>query len=309
MQSYIGIDIGTSSAKFVLIDSVGGILARAEEAYAVARPRPGWSEIDPGAWYGAVENGLCALLSGADRSGVRGIGVTGQMHTVVLLDASGASIRPALLWNDARTGGMIPALKERIRQHPGIAYIAGIVSTGSPAANLLWLRDNEPDNFRRLRKFLIGPDYIVYRLTGRVGTDYCEASTSSLYDIVERTWSPAMRELIGLAESVYPVVKGSTETAGLLVPALAEKFGLPLDTRVIVGTGDNAASSIATGCLVGDFPVLSLGTSGVVTARRERPDFEAKGKNILYSPDGSHFDVLRAGRRTILRRRLQLVEP
>lgn len=295
MRYYIGIDIGTSSAKSVLIDSEGRIIRSASAAYPVAEPKPGWREIDPEAWMQAVDTTLGQLLEGVDRARVRSIGVTGQMHTLVLLDRQGNPLRPALLWNDTRTASMIPDMKRRIRALDGVSCLADVISTGSPAANLLWFKENEPENYARLHKFLIGPDYIVHRLAGGYRTDYCEASTSSLYDLTARTWSPAIRAAFGFPAAVYPDVRGSGEIAGTLLPAFCEKYALSPAVTVIVGTGDNPAAAIPTGCLAKKRPVLSFGTSGVLMFPRSRPDFTARGKNILFSLDGQDVAVLVQG--------------
>lgn len=172
------------------------------------------------------------------------------------------------------------------RTNIGVSFINKFISTGSPAANLLWVKENESDKFEKLAHFLIGPDYLVYRMTGIYGTDFCEASTSSLYDLMKKEWSPEMREIVGLPESVYPQVRGSAEIVGTVTVAIAEQFGLNPKTKVIVGTGDNPAAAIPTGCLGSEYPVFSLGTSGVLMFPREAPDFDAKGKNILFSFDG-----------------------
>lgn len=291
---FIGIDLGTSSVKVVLTDETGRILREAGQDYSLLQPHPGWKEIEPESWWQAVTRALDTLLDGLDGTQVEGIGITGQMHTVVMLDENGSSIRPALMWNDTRTKDLIPGIRERLFGTDSVC-IERILSTGSPASNLFWLRRNEPDSFARLHKFLIGPDYLVYRFTGVYGTDYCEASTSSLYDVVRRKWSPVMQSIVGLPENVYPTVRGSAEIAGTLLPEIAARFGLKDSVRVIVGTGDNPAASIPTGCLANRYPVFSLGTSGVLMFPRDTPDFDAKGKNILFSFDSKQFYTLVQG--------------
>ena len=291
---FIGIDLGTSSVKLILADETGMILRESSREYSLLQPAQGWKEIWPRTWWEAASQAMDELLDGTDRSAVEGIGVTGQMHTVVPLDRQGEPIRPALMWNDTRTKELIPALKERIAG-TRVSYINSFISTGSPAANLLWFWQNEPELFEKLHKFLIGPDYLVYRLTGVYGTDYCEASTSSLYDFNTLAWSPEMREIVGLPEAVYPAVRGSAEIAGTLAPTIAARFGLRTAVKVIAGTGDNPAASIPTGCLGCDYPVFSLGTSGVLMFSREAPDFQAKGKNVLFSFDGKTVHTLVQG--------------
>lgn len=294
-KTYIGIDMGTSGIKLLLIDASRQTLAQSSQEYEVAHPRAGWSQIDPQIWYDAMMAGLKRLLAGQDGRQVGAIGVTGQMHTVVLLDEAGQSVRPALMWNDKRTGDCIPVLRRTLAQGPDGAYLSGIVSTGSPAANLYWMSREEPDLFRRVRRFLIGPDYLVYRLTGQAGTDYVEASTSSLYSPTRRAWLDDMRTLIGLPEAAYPEVRGSGEVVGCVLSDIAVALGLGPDVRVIAGTGDNPATAISTGCLGGGYPVLSLGTSGVLMFPTPDLRADAKGKTILCSLDGRRFSYLVQG--------------
>lgn len=295
MEYYIGIDIGTSSVKLLLMEETGMILKQESEEYKVSQPQYGWKEIEPELWFEAVKKGMKRLLALIDGRKVKGIGITGQMHTTIFIDKNGSSIRPAIMWNDMRTKEMISDLKKEINSCDEISYISKIISTGSPASNLYWMKKKEMEQFQKIKKFLIGPDYIVWRLTGNFGTDYCEASTSSLFDLTKREWSPAMRNIIGLPEEIYPEVRGSGEIVGYLKKELTEEWNLSDDVKIIAGTGDNPAASISTGCLGGTYPVLSLGTSGVLMASREKTDFEAKGKNILFSIDGKEIYILVQG--------------
>ena len=199
------------------------------------------------------------------------------------------------MWNDTRTIDLVKETKEKIQKIPEVSYISNIISTGSPAVNLLWLKQNEPEQFQKMKMFLIGPDYIVYRLTGQCQTDYCEASTSSLFDLKNRRWSPEIRKILGFPETIYPKVKGSGETAGYVTEAWRKKFGFRRQVRVIVGTGDNPAAAVSTGCFSSMYPVLSLGTSGVLMFPKEQMDFQAKGKNIMFSADGKTILTLVQG--------------
>ena len=180
-QLFLGIDLGTSAMKLVLMDGQKNVLAQITEKYQTAQPDKGWIEIDPEIWFGCMRAAMEKILSGCDRTKLRGIGITGQMHTLVVLDGNGRPVRPAIMWNDIRTKELIPELKKRMETFDEGEYLSKTISTGSPAANLYWMKKNEPENFKKIRKFLIGPDYLVYRLTGVYGTDYCEASTSRLY--------------------------------------------------------------------------------------------------------------------------------
>ena len=295
MKYYIGIDIGTSSVKVTLIDKNGRITKETSREYDIEEPKSGWKQIDPEVWMRGTDEAMVRLLEGCDPQEVDAIGVTGQMHTVVFLDENGVSIRPALMWNDTRTKDMVSNLKEKILKLPKASHIANIISTGSPAVNLLWLKENEPDSFHRMKKFLIGPDYIVYRLTGTMQTDYCEASTSSLCDLTTGKWSPEIRRLLDFPESIYPEIRGTAAAAGTVLEKWSRKYGFHKNVKVIVGTGDNPAAAIATGCFSGKYPVLSLGTSGVLMVPKDKIDFKAKGKNILFSMDGEEISILVQG--------------
>lgn len=294
MSYYIGFDLGTSSVKLCLTDEKGTIMKETSRSYEVLQPTLGWKEIDPEIWWKNSMEAMEELLENVDGSLIKGIGVTGQMHTLILLDEYGEVVRPALMWNDTRTAGLVPGIMNAI-QDTEIGYLNRILSTGSPAANMLWVKENEPFNYEKIRKFLIGPDYIVFRLTGAYGTDFCEASTSSMYDTVKKCWSPVMQKILGLADEVYPEVKGSAEVAGMVKPELAKRFGMNSNTVVIVGTGDNPAASIPTGCLGKNYPVFSMGTSGVLMFPRETLDYTAKGKNILFGFDREHCNILVQG--------------
>ncbi|MBP1920464.1 xylulokinase [Youngiibacter multivorans] len=295
MNCYLGVDIGTSSAKMVVIDQKGDTIAQCSREYSFDQPKQGWKEIDPDVWYVEVMKGLKDMLALVDRKRIKGIGITGQMHTVIFMGKDGKSIRPAIMWNDNRTKECLAELKENIKKVGDQPFIEKIISTGSPAANLYWLKLNEPDNFKLLHKFLIGPDYLVYRFTGKMTTDYCEASTSSLYDIERRVWSKAVAELIGLSENVYPQIKGSSEQAGLILDEVAEELGLSKGLAIITGTGDNPATGVSSGCFSNTSPILSLGTSAVLMFRRSELDLDAKGKNILFSADGKLVHILNQG--------------
>ena len=294
MDYYLGIDIGTSTAKFTVIDQNGSVVFSCRQEYQYLQPQTGWREIWPEVWVEAVKKGLNELLTAVERKNVKAIGISGQMHTTVFLDEFGNCIRPAIMWNDVRTKEYFPKLKSLLTQEDTRA-ISAIISTGSPAVNLLWLKDYESENFGKLKKFLVGPDYLVYYLTGNYATDYCQASTSSLYDVRSREWSRTMRELIGLPEEVYPAVKGSQEIAGVLREELQNEFQLLPNVKVVVGTGDNCASAVATGSLQNGYPVLSIGTSGVLVLPKGKSKEDSKGKEILFSLDGKRVSSLTQG--------------
>jgi xylulokinase len=292
---FLGVDLGTSSIKIVLIDEDKEVLAQHTENYTISSPDFGWREIDPAVWFNCMAKGMDDLFTRYDPRKVEAIGITGQMHTIVMLDEAGNSIRPALMWDDIRARDLIPELREKFAGRPDCAYMEKNISTGSPAANLYWLRRFEYHNFIRVRKFLIAPDYLVYRLTGTYGADYSEASTSCLYDIQERQWSPFMRDLLELDETVYPEVRGSAIIAGPVTTGIAQRFSMRNDVKVLTGMGDNPATALLTGCLGQGYPVISLGTSGVVMKETTKLVNDAKGKTILFSLDDHYFSYLVQG--------------
>ncbi len=288
-QLYLGIDLGTSAMKIVLIDEKKQVVGHTTEVYQLSSPQDGWSEIHQEIWFEKLLSGIRTVMEGQDAGKLRSIGLTGQMHTLVVLDRDGQYIRPAMMWNDLRTKAMIPQLKEKIRCFEEGEYLSRTISIGSPAANLYWLKQYEPENYARIGKFLIGADYLAYRLTGNYGTDYCEASTSCLYEIKKRRWSAQMRELLELDEAVYPEVYGSMHVAGTVRAEIAEALHLPSDVAVLTGTGDNPATAISTGCLTNGYPVISLGTSGVLVVIGGPEWSDTPGKRILFSFDESRY--------------------
>jgi len=294
MEYYLGIDIGTSTAKFTVINEDGIVVNCCEQEYQYSQPKPGWKEIWPKVWVESVKKGMKEILSSNKREYIKAIGFSGQMHTTVFLDKQGNCIRPAIMWNDVRTKEYFPNLKTILTQKD-TESIARIISAGSPAANLLWLKDYENENFKKLGKFMIGHDYLVYYFTGQYSTDYCQASTSSLYDTKGREWSKSMGRLIGLSEEMYPPIKGSQEIAGRLRAEIQKEFCLSSEVKVIAGTGDNPATAVSAGCLQEGYPVLSIGTSGVLVLPGEKVRADSKGKEILFSIDGRHLMHLTQG--------------
>lgn len=282
MSFYIGIDVGTSSAKLVLVNETGKILNNVTKEYSNLSPKLGWIEQDPDVWFDNVILGMGELLKNYDATVVKGIGVTGQMHTTIVLDDSGKVIRPAILWNDTRTSYLVKDLKSSVGNDDEIKYLKNIISTGSPAINLLWIKENEVDNFKKIKTMLIAKDYIVYKLTGVISTDYCDASTSSLFDFNKRQWSEKMKSLIGIGD-VFPPINSASDIVGCVKKDIAKKIGMNLDVKVIAGTGDNAAAAVSAGSTTTDSPTISLGTSGVIFTPCKAANFDIKAKNILFS--------------------------
>ena len=256
IQYFIGIDLGTSAVKLLLVDEQGRIEREVTKEYPLSFPHPGWSEQNPEDWWKAVQHGVLQLTEHIDKSAVRGIGVGGQMHGLVALDEDDAVIRPAILWNDGRTGEEVAYLNETIGKEKLSALTANIAFAGFTAPKLLWMRRNEPENFARIRKIMLPKDYINYRLTGVHSCDYSDASGMLLLDVEHKCWSKEMLEICGLFESYEPI--------GTIRGFVSGALGLPRDCVVVAGAGDNAAAAVGTGVVGEGGCNISLGTSGTL---------------------------------------------
>ena len=264
MKLYIGIDLGTSAMKLLLMDGTGTIHNTVTREYPLEFPRPGWSQQDPEHWKNALFSGIPELLTGFDPSQVAGIGAGGQMHGLVILDEGDRVIRPAILWNDGRTAAQVEYLNETVGRQVLSARTANIAFAGFTAPKLLWLRENEPENFARIAKVMLPKDYINYLLTGVHSCDYSDASGMLLLDVAHKCWSREMLELCALTEGQMPRLFESYEPIGTLTPESAGLLGLPQSTLVCAGAGDNAAAAVGTGVVGEGGCNISLGTSGTV---------------------------------------------
>ena len=261
---FIGVDLGTSACKFLLMDEKGAILNVVSETYDVEYPHPGWSQQNPADWWEAVRSGIPALLAGHDASQVAGIGCGGQMHGLVALDADDQVIRPAILWNDGRTVEQVRYLNEEVGTEKLVEWTGNIAYAGFTAPKILWMRDEEPENYARIAHVMLPKDYLNHLLTGAYATDVSDASGMLLLDVATRGWSAPMLELCGLTESQLPRVYESYEKIGALLPEVASELGLPEGVVVCAGAGDNAAAAVGTGCVGAGSMNVSLGTSGTV---------------------------------------------
>ncbi len=261
---YIGVDLGTSAVKLLLMDEEGQIRRIVSEEYPLFFPQPGWSEQHPGDWWEQTLKGLDALLQGEDRSQVAGISFGGQMHGLVLLDAQDEVIRPAILWNDGRTGEECDYLNEVIGKDKLSAYTANISFTGFTAPKILWVRNHEPDNFARIAKIMLPKDYIAYKLTGVHCTDVSDASGMLLFDVKNRCWSKEMCQICGVQENWLATCYESYEAVGRVLPEIAKRLGIPESCVVAAGAGDNAAAAVGTATVGDNKCNISLGTSGTI---------------------------------------------
>lgn len=281
MSYYIGIDLGTSAVKLLLVDEAGTIRRAVSRDYPLAFPRPGWSQQEPEDWWRAVEAGIPALLEGFDPAQVRAIGAGGQMHGLVALDGEGRVLRPAILWNDGRTARETAYLNTVIGRERLSAYTANIAFAGFTAPKLLWMRENEPALFGKIAKILLPKDYITYRLTGETVTDLSDASGTLLLDVKNRRWSREMLDICGLTEGQLPRLCESWARVGTLLPQVAAKLGLPETVLVCAGAGDNAAAAVGTGTVGEGACTISLGTSGTIFIASEA--FRADPHNALHA--------------------------
>ncbi|MDN6215680.1 MAG: hypothetical protein L0M04_06345 [Enterococcus sp.] len=279
VEYFIGIDIGTTSIKSVVYDDAFQIIDQKNKKYAYIINENGWTEIDPSTWSKIVLEQLREIFSIISYQKVKGIGITGQMHTTVFLDSDNQPVRPAIMWNDKRTGDVVERIKAQLPENEQTKNILKIVSTGSPLANLIWVKEHEPDYYERLDKLLIAKDYIRLVLTGEWATDFCDASTSSLFNVHKKEWSRELLEMFHLPSTLLPKVQYASSSAGNLNLALVGIKG-ESQIPVIIGTGDNVASAIANQSKHED-PIISLGTSGVVILTNSKDEWLAKGKNIL----------------------------
>lgn len=278
---YIGIDLGTSSVKLLLMDEKGKIRNIVSREYPLLFPCPGWAEQNPQDWYDQTVEGMKDLLQGFDAKTVAGISFGGQMHGLVVLDKEDKVIRPAILWNDGRTTKECRFLNEEIGRDKLSEYTANIAFTGFTAPKLLWLRENEPENFARIEKIMLPKDYLAYRLTGVHCTDVSDASGMLLLDVKNRCWSKEMCEICGIREEQLAKVLESYETVGFVLPETAGQLGMSDHVRVAAGAGDNAAAAVGTGTVGEGSCNISLGTSGTIFISSRK--FRVDQNNALHS--------------------------
>ncbi len=290
---YIGVDLGTSAVKLLLMDSGGKIVKIVSKEYALSFPHPGWSEQNPEDWYAQSIAGLKELLEGQDKSQVAGISFGGQMHGLVILDQKDEVIRPAILWNDGRTTLETDYLNSGIGKDVLEKYTANIAYAGFTAPKILWVKANEPENFARIEKIMLPKDYLAYRLSGTFATDYSDASGMLLLDVANKCWSKEMCEICSVSVDQLPKLFESYEKIGTLKKEIARELGVPENVVVAAGGGDNAASAVGTGTVGEGKCNISLGTSGTLFISSEH-FVPTNGHTALHSfahSDG-HFHLM-----------------
>lgn len=277
---YIGIDLGTSAVKLLLVDDKGKIINSISKEYPLAFPSPGWSEQNPDDWWKQVKIGLKELLDNIDPKLVKGIGCGGQMHGLVILDENDEVIRPCILWNDGRTDKQVDYLNNVIGKDKLSEYTANIAFAGFTAPKILWVKENEPDNFKRIKKIMLPKDYINYKLTGVFSSDYSDASGMLLLDVKNKCWSKQMLEICDVSIEQLPKLYESYDLIGKVNKDINNEYGFE-DVIVVAGAGDNAAAAIGTATVNNGSCNISLGTSGTIFISND--EFKVDKYNALHS--------------------------
>jgi xylulokinase len=278
---WLGLDIGTSGSRALLVDSKGQVRhAFTAPHQEMAMARPLWAEQDPADWWKAAQAAIRGVLklASVDGSVVRGVGLSGQMHGLIILDEHNQVIRPSLIWCDQRSQAQVDSIDATIGRRKILEYTANPVLTGFTLPKLLWVRDCEPQNFARVRKMLLPKDYVRFQLTGEFATDVSDASGTSLFDVVNRRWSAGMVSGLGLDSSILPTAYESSAVTGKISREAAAATGLKEGTPVVGGAGDQAASAIGNGIVAPGNVSCTVGTSGVVFAYLQKPAYDPAGR-------------------------------
>jgi xylulokinase len=278
---WLGLDTGTGGSRALLIDELGAVKASFTAAHEeMLMERPLWAEQRPENWWEAAQEAIRGVLSQAGVRGpeISGIGLSGQMHGLTLLDDAGAVVRPALIWCDQRSQPQVDFINRKVGTDNVLKYTANPVVTGFTLPKLLWVRDNEPASFERVRKVLLPKDYVRFKLTGEYASEVSDASGTSLFDVLQRTWSYDMCDALGLDRSILPAVYESQEITGKITAEVGAMLGLEAGTPVAGGGGDQAASAVGNGIVEAGIVSCTLGTSGVVFAHMDKPSYDVLGR-------------------------------
>ena len=280
MAYFIGIDTSTTATKALLMDEHGRVVGVTSSEYSYETPQPLWSEQDPALWWHATVESVRQVLAktGVDATAVQGIGLTGQMHGLVLLDENGAVLRPAILWNDQRTGSQCDGIRSRLGRENLIRITGNDALTGFTAPKIVWVQEHEPEIWQRARHILLPKDYVRFKLTGEYASDRAGGSGTILFDLAQRDWSPEVLAALDIPAAYLPPTYEGTDVTGTLTPAVAGELGLPAGIPVFGGGGDQAAAAVGTGAVRSGVVSVSLGTSGVVFATTDGPVVEPEGR-------------------------------
>jgi len=280
MTLFLGIDVSTTGAKALLIDEQGQVVSSASTPLTLSTPRPLWSEQDPHEWWAGTVSSIRQALAraGVDGKAVAAVGLTGQMHGLVLLDENGAVLRPAILWNDQRTAAQCDEIHRRVGKERLIQVTGNVALTGFTAPKILWVNQNEPEIYRRARHILLPKDYARFRLTGDYAMDKADGSGTILFDIRKRDWSPEVLAALDIPAAWLPPTYEGPQVTGLVSPAAAAETGLLAGTPVMAGGGDQAAGAVGAGVVDPGIVSLVMGTSGVVFASTDQALIEPQGR-------------------------------
>ncbi|WP_097028390.1 xylulokinase [Clostridium peptidivorans] len=282
-MKFIGIDLGTSSVKIILMDESGEIQHSLSRSYEVSYPKATWAEQEPEVWWNETKEGLKELMSSISIKSdeIKGIGFSGQMHGLVLLDEEGKVLRPSILWCDQRTQEECDHLNKEIGQKKLSKCTGNMALTGFTAPKVMWVKKHEPEVFKKIAHILLPKDYIRYKLTGEFATDVSDASGTLFFDVKNRCWSKEMQDILCIKEEWLPKVFESWEPTGKVLPEVSHYTGLSKDTVVVAGAGDQAAGAVGTGTVSSGIISVALGTSGVVFATSDL--YEVDEDNRLHS--------------------------
>jgi xylulokinase len=280
MSYVIGIDTSTTATKAVLIDAGGDVVSVGTAEYGYETPHPLWSEQDPELWWDATAAAMRTALAegGVDGEQVAALGLTGQMHGLVMLDEAGTPLRPSILWNDQRTQAECDQMRAALGKERLVEITGNDALTGFTAPKILWVRNHEPDVYAATRHVLLPKDYVRLRLTGEYAMDRAGGAGTHLFDLAARTWSPELLEALGIDPAWLPETFEGPEVTGTVTVRAAEATGLAAGTPVVAGGGDQAANAVGTGAVDPGVVALSLGTSGVVFTATDAPDYEPEGR-------------------------------
>jgi xylulokinase len=280
MTVFIGVDSSTTATKALVIDSTGSVVAVGRSVYGFQTPYPLWSEQSPELWWNATCEAIREALHKADVSptDVAGIGLTGQMHGLVMLDEDGNVLRDAILWNDQRTQAECDEIRERVGRSHLISITGNDALTGFTAPKILWVKNNEPEIYGSTRHILLPKDYVRYRLTNEYASDKAGGSGTILFDLAERDWSDDIVRLLEIDRSWLPPTFEGPEVTGVVSQAASDATGVPVGVPVFAGGGDQAANAVGVGAVVPGLLAMSIGTSGVVFGATDHPAIEPEGR-------------------------------
>ncbi|MCA9450736.1 MAG: xylulokinase, partial [Candidatus Omnitrophica bacterium] len=275
---FLGIDVGTSGTKTILVDLKGKVVASATGSYPLLTPKPGWTEQDPEEWWRATKKAIRQVLktSKIKPNAIKGIGFSGQMHGSVFLDKDHEVVRPCLLWNDSRTAEVCEEITRRIGQKALHKSVSNPCLTGFTLPKVVWLQKHEPRNFAKVRNILLPKDYVRFRLTGEILTEVSDAAGSLMYDVRQNVWSKTILDGLDIPEDWLPEVRGSESVCGAITQSVAKETGLLEGTPVVGGAADQPAGAVGTGVVNHGQVMCSLGTSGVIFAATGTPQVDPK---------------------------------